>query len=826
MTLKQLSPRQKTIVFIRLAGITLGLALLVVLGFKYRTSSCTEPVLSLKINEICVANPGTPVSHGVTYQNYLELYNPTRKTISLAGLRIGTDSETSDMLLMGEIAPHGYTCIYALSGDAPAPEGSLSISLDLSNAKTVTVTWEEITVLTTLKTEPALPVDSVTLPASLTAGTVYARTEDGGDDFAELRPTPGSSNTEATRLLSEQPVIETPSGFYQNSVTVSMSVPDGLTIRYTLDGSVPDETSPVYDGSLTFTDPSSQPNVYSARTDIAAEATAYLPPTEAVDKAVVFRAAAFDADGNQSNPVTATYFINLDRKGGCQNAWIVSLISEPDNLFSDERGIYVRGSVYEQALQDGVIYEEFPWIDLMDYMNYHREGSESERRAQLTIFDSESTVRIDQECGIRIRGNASRSFPQKSFTLFARKRYGNNTFASVFSDPDETYPTLILNNSRTLAKTFFFRLADDRDTAGQEYRPCQLFLNGEYWGMYYLMEKYSAEYLENHYQVPASDILLIKDSEEIQSGNTEDYACWQEVLDLFRTDLSVPDNYIALLGKVDIQSLIDWLCTNIYIANTDTRPLGGNVYTWRSIRPTGEDYNDGKWRWILYDLDDALAVGTEYENNEPWKMDAFTDHAGYYPAGLLDTEPLPNLMQNEDFRRQFVQTFLDMTNENFDADRVSTLLDEQKASTSDQAAISWQRWNAELWYDTYDAQIETLRTYFENRREVVLAQLADHFDLNGELVDITLGVRTEGGEDKPGGTVTLNTITPDLTTSNWTGQYYTDYPVSLRVLHAKGYRFVRWEIENGEIVSGDSEHKEIDVQLHGDTRVTAVFEKK
>lgn len=449
MTLKHLSPRRKTIVSIQLAGITLGLALLVVLGFKYRTVSYTEPVLSLKINEICVANPGTPVSHGVTYQNYLELYNPTRKTISLAGLRVGTDSETSDMLLVGEIAPHGYACIYALSGDAPAPEGSLGISLDLSNAKTVTVTWEEITVLTTLKTEPTLPVDSVTLPASLTAGTVYARTEDGGDDFAELRPTPGSSNTEAHRLLSEQPVIETPSGFYQNSVTVSMSVPDGLTIRYTLDGSVPDETSQVYDGSLTFTDPGSQPNVYSARTDIAAETTAYLPPTEAVDKAVILRAAAFDADGNQSNPVTATYFINLDRKEGYQNAWIVSLISEPDNLFSDERGIYVRGSVYEQALQDGIIYEEFPWIDLMDYMNYHREGRVRAARAA-DLFDSESTVRIDQECGIRIRGNASRSFPQKSFTLFARKRYGNNYLRLGFqrsgrdlSDPDseqQPYP--------------------------------------------------------------------------------------------------------------------------------------------------------------------------------------------------------------------------------------------------------------------------------------------------------------------------------------------------------------------------------------------------
>lgn len=213
---------------------------------------------------------------------------------------------------------------------------------------------------------------------------------------------------------------------------------------------MPDETSQVYDGSLTFTDPGSQPNVYSARTDIAAETTAYLTPTEAVDKAVILRAAAFDADGNQSNPVTATYFINLDRKEGYQNAWIVSLISEPDNLFSDERGIYVRGSVYEQALQDGIIYEEFPWIDLMDYMNYHREGSESERRAQLTIFDSESTVRIDQECGIL---HTRQRLPQLSAEKFhpvcpqtLREQYlrlGFQRSGRDLSDPDseqQPYP--------------------------------------------------------------------------------------------------------------------------------------------------------------------------------------------------------------------------------------------------------------------------------------------------------------------------------------------------------------------------------------------------
>ena len=827
--MRRSTPRQKTLRYTRLAFLALCLAMLFFLGQKYRKANYNAPVLSLKINEICLNNPGTEVTQGLTYQSYIELYNPTGETISLAGLRLATDTGDNAQLLVGEIEPHGFSCIYALSEDGPEPEGSLSVRLSLSGVHTVTLTWEKIVNLATLKTEAALPVDSVPLPGIRTQGTVYARTEDGGKEFAPLRPTPGASNQTAAGLLAEQPVIETASGFYQNSVTVSMSAPDGLTIRYTLDGSTPDETSPVYQEPLHLTDPCAQPNVYAALTDIVAETTDYLPPAQAVDKAIVLRASAFDADGNYSNPVTASYFINQEQKNGYPDAWILSLTSDPDYLFSEERGIYVRGSGYEQAFKDGIIYEEFPWIELMDYMNYHREGSESERPAHLALFDEQGNTLLDQDCGIRIRGNESRSFPQKSFTLFARKRYGNSAFTSVFSDTEESCPSMILNNSQSLKKVFFFSLVSDRDTATQEYHPCQVFLDGEYWGMYFLMEKYSAEYLQNHYQVPADDILLIKDSEEVQSGKAEDFALYQEAAELLHSDLTDPDTCETLLETIDMQSLIDWLCTNIYIANTDTRPLGGNVYTWRSTRPDGEGWNDGRWRWILYDLDDSLAVGTEWENNEPWLMDTFTEHAGYYPAGFLDTEPLPALMQNEDFRRQFVLTFLDMANENFRPERVNVLLDQLKTQYADQADLSWQRWNTVPWYDSFEDQIETLRIFFENRFDAIVPALAEHFELTGDLVDLTLSIQTAGTDpesssETDGGTVTLNTITPDLSNGSWNGRYYTDYPITLKAEPAKGYLFAGWELENGTFLSGDANEKEILVQLQESTELTAVFE--
>ena len=73
-----------------------------------------------------------------------------------------------------------------------------------------------------------------------------------------------------------------------------LSAAEGLTIRYTLDGSEPTEDSFLYVEPLILTDPSSSENVYSAREDITSLDRNYQAPEEPVDKAAVVRAAAFD----------------------------------------------------------------------------------------------------------------------------------------------------------------------------------------------------------------------------------------------------------------------------------------------------------------------------------------------------------------------------------------------------------------------------------------------------------------------------------------------------------------------------------------------------
>ena len=175
-------------------------------------------------------------------------------------------------------------------------------------------------------------------------------------------------------------------------------------------------------------------------------------------------------------------------------------------------------------------------------------------------------------------------------------------------------------------------------------------------------------------------------------------------------------------------------------------------------------------------------------------------------------------MANAQFREQFVLTFLDLANENFSPEQVNAHLDQLAETYTDQADLSWQRWNTVSQYETVPEQIEDLRTFFEKRFDAVIPYLARHFDLTGDLVTLTLSQEGEG-------TVTLNSISPDLSGQNWSGRYYTDYPVALTAEAPEGYSFVGWEIEGGETVSGSASDAQIQVRLETDTEIRAVFEE-
>ena len=74
--MRDFSLRKRTMFWGRLFTAVLFLVLLLLFFWKYRNGLYTDPVRSLRINEVCTINPGTREGGSTTYEDYIELYNP------------------------------------------------------------------------------------------------------------------------------------------------------------------------------------------------------------------------------------------------------------------------------------------------------------------------------------------------------------------------------------------------------------------------------------------------------------------------------------------------------------------------------------------------------------------------------------------------------------------------------------------------------------------------------------------------------------------------------------------------------------------------------
>ena len=154
------------------------------------------------------------------------------------------------------------------------------------------------------------------------------------------------------------PTLSANSGFYEDEFDLKMFVKGDYTIRYTLDGSEPDEDSEEYIEPIRVYDRSGEPNtVVSIRNTVEEylEPESEQPIYEPVDKAFLVRAVAIDSYGNKSDIVTREYFFC-----GAKYKNIVSIIADPDDLFGDF-GIVSVGKEYVHpvhAAADATMYRQ------------------------------------------------------------------------------------------------------------------------------------------------------------------------------------------------------------------------------------------------------------------------------------------------------------------------------------------------------------------------------------------------------------------------------------------------------------------------------------
>jgi hypothetical protein len=502
---------------------------------------------------------------------------------------------------------------------------------------------------------------------------------------------------------AQEVTFSTPGGFYGNPFELTLSCThQDKVIHFTTNGNTPTADDPVYQEPLLLDE-----RLYS-RSDIYTIPNCpaelwYLP--DSVKKCIVIRAAAFDADGNRvGKTTTQSYFI---KSIGCDTHGlpVVSINADSLDLFDYERGIFVPGASFDPENPD-------------ETGNYYQTGREWERPMNFEFYETDNTG-VNQQAGIRTHGGNGRKLHQKCMKIYARDEYGKKRFKHPFFETiaDSSFKHLILKpftsswTQSGINDHVSNQIAARLNLETVASRPVSLYLNGEYWGIYYIHEKPDERYLEGHFQVDIDDINLIESWRgECEAGSNESFL---ELYDFIaNNDLSDSVAFQEVARRMDIDNFIDYQIFEIFSANLDWP--ANNMRCWQ--------VGDSKWRWIFFDGDIGL-IKKEYDAF----ANATYDGPASYPSNSRATLFLRKLLQNESFKVAFINRFNQLLHTAFAYENTKgfkeAAFETLKGEIPNQVARFHNPDSLQLW----EEHMEGIDAFLSLREHFVLEQMYEYY---------------------------------------------------------------------------------------------------
>ena len=635
------------------------------------------------------------------------------------------------------------------------------------------------------------------------------------------------------------------SGHYSGQFNLTLTAGTGAKIYYSIDGSIPDPEKLnagytfEYTAPIQIKDRNGLPNIlatlinsknfYGDPNDPRGNMpNAFLPNDidARVPKATVIRAISISSNGNKSDVATLTYFIgnNLENYGDHP---ILSIVADPDDLISTENGMYVRGNI------------ENRWNANNSSVNAEYNFRQNWRKpASFELFDKNRKVSVSANLEIRIRGGWSRAQGQKSMNIYFTNTYGgiNNLInyqlipGAVKADGTPLTSTksfMIRDGGNDVEYTKFYdvfaqRLLKDRAFTTQSAIPCIVYLNGEYWGPYNMQERYSDNHTEFVFGIDRNNVVSIE-SGAIDDGTPADETAYYEMLNrLTGSDMSNTSNYEDFCNNYDVQSFIDYWAAEIYLCNEDWPH--NNYRLWKARNTVaGNIYGDSKWRYQMLDMDFIMGIYTDGSiAGQNGADNAFHRILNGSNKDNPHNRLFAALLANDDFKKQFINTMMDLYNVHFHPDTYEPILNEiintYRPLMGDDSKGYFMRWGYPngSWTTVFQNKTDHAKKYLIDIRDAMVFNYLPQYLSASGLLNVTLSANI------PGVSVKINTITPKFTSGNWAGQYYKSCPVTVTAGDApNGYVFDKWTVTGGTAVNLNEET--IQVTLTGNAVIIANY---
>lgn len=233
-------------------------------------------------------------------------------------------------------------------------------------------------------------------------------------------------------------------------------------------------------------------------------------------------------------------------------------------------------------------------------------GRDAERKCQIDYFSAGLHYEFSQIAGIRV-GSRSDNLEHLDFNLYARWIYDDKTtFSYDFFGKGYSYDKLLLDYDAS-KEYLLHQFLEKKHLSSASSIPCVLFLNGRFYGEYYLTEPLDEAYIANTYQLKMDDIILLEDG-QLAYGSEYSLLEYRQVLqDAMESGLSDKTAYDNLCNYIDMDSLIDCYAVQIFLNDHKFSPYH-NCILWKSESiDDSNPYADGKWHYEITGLSDTLS---------------------------------------------------------------------------------------------------------------------------------------------------------------------------------------------------------------------------
>lgn len=362
--------------------------------------------------------------------------------------------------------------------------------------------------------------------------------------------------------------------------------------------------------------------------------------------------------------------------------------------------------------------------------NYSSSGKKSERVIQIEAVSADDSLLFSQFAGVRVFGGGSRQWSIKSLKLYARKDYDpeNGTFkfsgfgTKKLDEEDKIikkYDKLVLRNAGDdfgysfIRDEFSMRLVElgGFDTY-EAVVPAVCYINGKYYGFYWLHESYCDEYFQQRFGKSDGEYIVLEGCEtgKSVSGNSAEQAAAREYNSIYskykNADFTNDETYNALNSLIDVENYLDYMAFNICVGNADwpqgnykcyryysnngvyetaggdaasngEAASGGDTANGGNSEPSGGEAvinaRDGRWRFLMHDSD--IGYGT-YREGKSGGANVDDFKAVIYNSSNKRYAPLlHSLLKRRECFDYFVNKVQEYLNTILDYDFASSVLD-------------------------------------------------------------------------------------------------------------------------------------------------------